>query len=223
MYTFRPATDRIRFMRELIRDRVLRCDAERAIIMTEAYKKYENVVPIIKKPLALYELCSKMTIRIEDFELIVGNKGPNFFSSPAYPEWGVTDWILEPLGKGEWILKDDGLYHNPPEEEVRQTISPEDYEALASIVDYWKDRKIGSSADAWQPDSFTELERLNVSSYVKGGMGMISLPTGHLIAGYKKVIDKGYKAIRDTAQNWIDEHYGDLMGEDIDKIGRAHV
>ncbi|MDR0861554.1 MAG: hypothetical protein LBN30_02080 [Oscillospiraceae bacterium] len=217
MYTFRPATERIKTMRELIRDRVLRCDAERAVIMTEAYKKYESVVSIIKKPLALYELCEKMTIRVEDFELIVGNKGPNFFSSPAYPEWGVTDWILEPLSKGEWFLKDDGLYHNPPDEEVRQTISPEDYEALAGIAEYWTTHKIGASADAWHPDGFDELARLNASSYVPNGMGMIALPTGHLVAGYKKIINVGYAAIRAEAQAWIDEHYGELMGADIDK------
>jgi formate C-acetyltransferase len=217
MYQFRPATERILKTRELIRDRVLRCDAERAVIITEAYKKYENVVPIIKKPLALYELCSKYTVRIEDFELIAGNKGPHFFSSPSYPEWGVTDWIIEPLSKNEWILKEDGLYHNPPEEEVRQTISPEDFKALASIQEFWKTHKIGASADAWKPDGYEEIERLNVSSYVKGGMGLLSLSAGHLIAGYKKIINTGYAAIRKRAQDWIDAHYGNLMGGDIDK------
>jgi hypothetical protein len=53
MYQFKPATQRIRKMRERIRDRVIRCDAERAVIITEASKKYENVVPIIKRPLMM--------------------------------------------------------------------------------------------------------------------------------------------------------------------------
>jgi formate C-acetyltransferase len=205
-------------MREIIRDRVVRCDAERAVILTQAYKKYENVAPIIKKPLALYDICAKGTIFIEDFELIVGGKGPNYFSSPGYPEWGVSDWILEPLSKGEWELRDDGLYHNPDTDPVRQSISPEDYAALAELQPYWDDgHKIGAGADAWKPDGFEELARLNVSSYVEGGMGLISLPAGHLIAGYKKIINSGYGAIRAQAQQWIDDHYGDLMGEDIDK------
>lgn len=38
MYQFKPATQRIRKMRERIRDRVIRCDAERAVIITEASK-----------------------------------------------------------------------------------------------------------------------------------------------------------------------------------------
>jgi pyruvate formate-lyase/glycerol dehydratase family glycyl radical enzyme len=216
MYEFSPATERIMKLRELIRDRVLRIDSERAMIWTEANKKYENVVPIIKRPLALYELCSKMTILFEDFEIIIGNKSPSFFGSPQYPEWMGQGWFLEPIKKGEWELK-DGMYYNPEGEQVRLCISQEDYEALSSIQDYWKDRRITTVADAWQPDGFDELKRLNVSSYVDGGMGMTVLSPGHLIAGYDKIIKMGYAAIRKQAQDWIDEHRGNLMGEDMEK------
>ena len=217
MYKFRPASDRIKHMRELIRDRVLRIDAERALIITDAYKKYENVVPIIKRPLALYELCSKMTVLVKDFEIIVGNKSPYYFGSPQYPEWGRYDWFLDPIRNGVWELKEDGLYHNPQEEQIRLTISPQDYEALASICDYWETRRVGATADAWQPDGFDELKRLNVSSYVDGGMGLTILSAGHLIAGYDKIINTGYAAIRKQAQDWIDAHRGNLMGEDVGK------
>ncbi len=217
MYEFKPATDRIWHLRELIRDRVLRCDAERALIMTDAYKKYENVVPIIKRPLALYELCEKMTVLVEDFELIIGNKSPYFFGSPQYPEWGDSDWFLTPIKKGEWTIKEDGLYHNPDSEELRMCISPEDYEALQSIREYWKNRTIGTVADAWQPDGFDELKRLNVSSYADGGMGLTILSAGHHVAGYDKIINTGYAAIRKQAQDWIDAHRGNLMGEDMEK------
>jgi formate C-acetyltransferase len=217
MYEFREVSNRILRLRQQVRDRVLRCDAERSNIVTAAWQKYENVIPIIKKPLVLLELCAQMTVLIGDDELIVGNKGPHLFSSPAYPEWGVTDWILEPLSKGEWELKDDGLYHNPPDEEVRQTISPEDFEDLKAVAAYWPGHRIGAVADAWKPDGYEELERLGVSSYVPGGMGLLSLPTGHLVAGYKKIVDTGYQAIRDEAQAWLDAHYGNLMGTDIDR------
>ncbi len=218
MYEFKPASDRINQLRELIRDRVLRIDSERALIWTQASKKYENVVPIIKRPLMLYELCSKMTVLFEDFEIIIGNKSPNFFGSPQYPEWMGQGWFLEPIKNGEWILKEDGLYHNPEGEQIRLCISREDFDTLASIQDYWKNRRITTIADAWQPDSFDELKRLNVSSYAEGGMGMTVLSPGHLIAGYDKIINTGYAAIRKEAQDWIDAHRGDLMGEDVEKF-----
>ena len=72
-------------------------------------------------------------------------------------------------------------------------------------------------ADAWQPDHHAELKRLNVSSYAEGGMPIVALPAGHLIAGYPKIINKGYAAIRKQAQDWLDEHYmsaGQFMIED---------
>ena len=90
MYEFCPATDRVKRIREKIRDRVLRLDSERGVLITEASKKYENVVPIIKRPLLTLELVKNMTIRIEDDEIIVGNKGPYFFSFRKYRSWETT-------------------------------------------------------------------------------------------------------------------------------------
>ena len=218
MYTFRPATKRIQYMRELIRDRVIRNDAERLQIITEVYRQNEFLPPILKRPLAFKALCERMTVLVEDFEIIVGNKGPHFFSSPQYPEWGISDWMVEPISRGEWTIREDGLYHNPETEELKHTISPEDYETLKELLPYWATHKVGTTADAWQPRHHAELKRLNVSSYVDGGgMGLISLPAGHLVAGYEKILRVGYKAIRDQAQNWLDEHYGYLMGEDVEK------
>jgi formate C-acetyltransferase len=113
MYKFKPATERIKYMRELIRNRVIRNDAERLAIVTDAYRKYDGVVPIIKRPLALKELCERMTVLVEDFEIIVGNKGPHYFSSPQYPEWGVSEWIVEPISKGEWTIRRTGFITTP--------------------------------------------------------------------------------------------------------------
>ncbi len=216
MYTFRPATDRIKLLRQLIRDRVIRTDAERALITTESYKKNEHVVPIIKRPLAAYDVCSRMTVRVEDFEIIVGNKAGAFCGSGLNPEWGGAGWIPEEVESGSWTLRDDGLYHNPDEEELKLTIAPEDVEALISIRDYWKGRTVTSTADAWQPDGYEELARLNVSSYATG-MPLMWIPVGHLTPGFEKILKVGYAAIRGQAQDWMDAHEGNLMGEDMNK------
>ncbi|MBR2831703.1 MAG: hypothetical protein IKE57_02110 [Oscillospiraceae bacterium] len=217
MYTFKPVTERVMKYRNKIRDRVLIGDMERARIITESYKKYNEMLPVIKKAKAHYDYCSQCTCFIGDDELIVGARGKSLFASPQYPEWGVSDWIIHPIRNGEWTLEEDGLWHNPPTEPAPQAIAPEDVDYLESIVDFWKDKKCGQMADAWQPDHFEELKRLNVSSYVEGGMGLASLPLGHLVAGYKKIITRGYKSIRDEAQLWLDRHYGKIMGEDVRK------
>ena len=219
MYEFRPATERIWAMRNRIRDRVIRCDSERSTIITEASKMYENIVPIIKRPLMMKEIAKKISVLIDDDEIITGSKGPYFFSSPSYPEWGaMSDWITTAVRSGEWKLKDDGLYHNDEHEEVQLSISEEDCQALEAIDEYWKNKKIGIVADAWQPEGYDELNRLGVTDYnERSGMGLISLSAGHLIAGYPKIINVGYKAIWQEAKDWLDAHRGNLMGEDVNK------
>ena len=78
MYEFRTVTDRINFMHRLIRDRVIRTDAERALITTGSSRRNEHVVPIIKRARIACDVCSQMTVRVEDYEIIVGNKGKHF-------------------------------------------------------------------------------------------------------------------------------------------------
>jgi len=213
-----PATERIWKMRERIRDRVIRCDSDRALIITEANKKYENIVPIIKRPLVFKEIAEKIQVHVDPDELIVGCKGPYFFSSPSYPEWGNQDWILNAVRDGTWTMRDDGLYHNPDTDEVKLCISEEDCAALEEIRDYWKNKKVGTVAQAWQPEGYDELVRLAVSQYgERSGMPMIGLSTGHLIAGYPKILKVGYKAIWQEATDWLAEHRGNMMGGDVNK------
>ncbi len=217
MYQFKPASERILRLRERIRDRVLQYDAERVRILTESTKKNENVIPDIRRPLFFRDLCEKMTLIVDDDEIIVGNKGPHLFSSPSYPEWSGTDWVVDAIEAGVWDLRGDGLYHNPDSEDIKYVMSPEDYEYLKSVRDYWAFRKVGTMADAWQPECFEELQRLGVSSYVEGGNSLNGLPAGHLIAGYNRIITKGYAALKAEAQAWIDAHRDNLMGEDLEK------
>jgi formate C-acetyltransferase len=216
MYTFRPATDRIRLMHQLIRDRVIQTDAERAVIATESSRKNEHVVPIIKRARIAYDVCARMTVRVEDFEIIVGNKATTFLGSSINPEWGGEGWIPTMVEKGIWTLRDDGLYHNPDGEELNLTIHPKDVEALLSIRDYWKERTISTTADAWQPDGYDELCRLNVCTNVPGAPLMM-MTAGHLTPGFQKIINVGYTAIRKQAQDWLDGHRINLMGEDVNK------
>jgi len=209
-----PVTERIAHMRELIRDRVIRNDAERAVIMTEAYKKFQHVVPVIKKPLAMYEYCARKAVRVEDFEVIVGNRGEHFLGNTYLPEWSgiYTNDITNSASPDAWRMGDDGLYHNPEEDIVKLTISPEDLERLNSVKDYWASNSLNKIADAWQPDGYDELCRLGVCKNVPGSP-LIIMQSGHLSPGYKKIINTGIGAIRAQAQSWIDENNGNLMGD----------
>ena len=216
MYQFKPATERVMKYRNLIRDRVLVGDMERAKIITEAYKKYYEMPPIIKKAMAHYDYCAQATCFVGDDELVVGSRGSSMFSSAEYPEWNLSAWIIQEVKSGRWTFEDDGYWHNPPTDAAPQKVSPEYLEYMKSILGFWKDKRCGRMADAWQPDHYAEFKRLNVSSY-GAGVGLVELPLGHLVAGYKKIINTGYKKIRDEAQMWLDRHYGNIMGDDVRK------
>ena len=78
-----------------------------------------------------------------------------------------------------------------------------------------RERPWEPTAEAWQPDGFDELCRLEASSY--GEMPVLFIPVGHLTPGFKKIINVGYGAIRKQARHWIDAHRGNLMGEDMNR------
>ena len=144
MYQFKPVSERILRLRNRIRDRVLIYDSERMRILTESTKRNENVMPAIRRPLFFRDLCEQMTTLVDDDEIIVGNKGPHLFSSVSYPEWSGTDWVIDAVDAGEWTMREDGMYHNPDTDDIRYCITPEDYEYMKSVQDYWLYRKNGT-------------------------------------------------------------------------------
>ncbi len=214
MYTFRPVSERMQHMHQLIRDRVIQSDSETAMITTRCFQENENLIPSLRRPTVLRAICEQMTVRVEDFEMIVGNSSKNFCGSGYAPDWGGIDAIPSLIANGVWTLREDGLYHNPDDDELRMSMAPEDFEALISISPYWRGRTYSDIAAAWQPSGYEELCRMQVSATVKGAP-LLMMPSGHLTPGFKKIINVGYGAIRKQAQDWLDSHVNSLMGDDV--------
>jgi pyruvate-formate lyase len=216
MYQFKQISERMQLMHHLIRDRVIQSDSERAMITTRCFQENESLIPYLLRPLVLKAICEQMTVRVEDFEMLVGNSGKNFCGCGNEPDWDGSGWIPAMIESGHWALRDDGLYHNPDDEELRLSMAPEDFENLVSVRSYWKGRTYNDIAAAWQPKGYEELCRMNVSATVTGAPLMI-LPSGHLTPGFKKIINAGYSAIRMQAQAWLDSHVNNLMGEEVNR------
>ncbi len=215
MQKFGTVSDRIVQMRELVRDRVIAIDAERALNITESYEKNLLVPPSIKRAMATYDVCSKMTCRVEDFELVVGNFGTSFLGSAVWPEEGF-EWFFQEFDGGElWARDEDGVYHRE-DMGTKLSITEGEKDRLYSIRDFWKGRTVSDHMDSWYPDAYEEWCAIGASSYFPG-RPIGDLPSGHLIAGYPKVINVGYAAIRSRAQDWVDAHKGNLMGGDVEK------
>ncbi len=216
MYQFCAVTERMRVMHERTRERLFHVDSERSRIVTKAYQKYESVIPPIRNALIFKAMCEEMTTRVEDHEMLVANNTRFFCGVRLDPRWGGGDLYVSLAESGKWTMGEDGLYHNPPTDELRLVMAPEDFEALRDMRDYWKGRTIGDMARAWQPEGYDELNRLGVRSFGEN-MPIVMMPAGHSTPGYGKILRLGYAALQREARDWLDAHRNDLMGGDVEK------
>lgn len=217
MHEWRPVTERIERIHKQVRNRVIQLDAERAEIVTKCYKENEQVVPILRRSRAIKAVCEQMTLRVEDEELMVGNKAKNFCGNPVDPEWSGGGWILGMVLSGQYTLREDGLYHNPPGEDLEIVITPKDIETLKEIDAWWKGKTITSTANAWTPDGYEEFCEMCVSANKSIRQPVAMMTAGHMTPGFQKILSMGYGAIRQQAKNWLAEHRNNLMGDDMKK------
>lgn len=78
---------RVQRLREQSVKAIPRISLERALLVTEAYKKYSGKVSIpVLRAITFKYLCENKTICINDGELIVGERGPAPQATPNYPE-----------------------------------------------------------------------------------------------------------------------------------------
>ena len=210
MYKFRPYTDRIRNYREKVRNRVLRADPTRQLLRLDALKEYDGIVPIIQAPLVTKYILERIPIRIEDDDYFVASKGKYFCASSA------MDWTLWVDIENEWEMDSEGLYRNPEGQEQRLAISREDLELLKEAG-----RRLEQTQphyrQSWLPPGAEEFMELRAVDYRPGGPNLF-VPPGHLTPGFPKIINVGYGAIRKQAQDFLDEHQGNVMGDDIKKF-----
>jgi formate C-acetyltransferase len=221
---FVPVTDRIQRFRDAVRNKNVVIDTERALIVTEAYKKYLHYPPILRKPLITKAICEQITVCVEDDELFVANIGKAGFNTATqtqgaglFPDIGMISWIYNDIENGSW--GDDGsgsgLLRYKDRQDVRLFISPEEVEKLYSIKEFWEEWRFGHSFDAWQPDGYKEFVRTELTEYWEGVLA--DRPSGHLTPGHHNIINRGYRSIHDKAQAFVDSHKGNLMGEDVAK------
>jgi formate C-acetyltransferase len=89
-------SERIDTLKSLILAALPTICTERAGYYTDIYKEFEGSPIILKRAYALEMTLRKMTIFINEGELIVGNQSSKLRAAPIFPEY-VTSWILNEL------------------------------------------------------------------------------------------------------------------------------
>src|SRR5512137_1395780 len=80
-------TPRVATLRQQSLDAIPTISAERAVLMTEAYRLHDGLLSApMRRALAFHHVMEHRTIVISEGELIVGEKGPAPKATPTYPE-----------------------------------------------------------------------------------------------------------------------------------------
>ena len=139
----RGMNDRIKRLRKESLETQPHIYMERAVLETEAYKKYEGTVSVPElRALVLKHFFTNKTISIGPDELIVGEKGDGPQSAPTFPE--LCCHTLEDM-------------HNMNDRKiVNFSVTPEDLKIQEeTIIPYWENRStrhkiLNSMTDEWK-------------------------------------------------------------------------
>lgn len=156
---------------------------ERAELITESYKETEGLPTILRRAKALEKILSKMSIRIQPDELIVGNHTPKPRSSPIFPEFSFS-WIeaeFETLAQrtGDVFL-----------------ISDECKKRLSQVFKYWQGKTTQEYAANLMPEEAKAAQTNGV--FTVGNYFFLGI--GHITVDYGMVLQKGFSGIKAAVQ-----------------------
>ena len=183
--------ERVNTYRDIVVHGDYRVDAKRALLTTEAYKKFETEPHAVKMGHVFEYIVNNMGIYINEHQLIVGGISGYLLAAPVYPEFSLQ-WVLDEMTSHPsfpTFAKRTHDYYN---------IDQKTIDDLASIGDYWKGRTVEDAINAQLSDDEkkgSELGRgvflLNLYHY--GGIG-------HFIPHYEKLLKIGFGGYRKRAE-----------------------
>lgn len=173
---FGDLTPRMNEFREQVLNKKPYICAERALLVTEAYKAHQNQPSVMKRALMLKNILEKMSIYIEDQTLIVGNQAASNRDAPIFPEY-TLEFVLNELDLFE--KRDGDVFY----------ITEKTKEDLRSIAPFWENNNLRSKGAALLPDE--------VSVFMETGFfgmeGKLNSGDAHLAVDYKHLLEVGLK------------------------------
>lgn len=159
---------------------------DRAVLVTEAYKKNPGAPQIIKCAEGMANVLRNTPIFIYDDELIVGGLGCDKKGAPVFPEFGLN-WVVDEMR--------DGLM-DYSEERTHDFFeySKESQDKLESIRDFWNGNTIEDYTNSMLTDD--ELKGSHAGKGVFFADAYIFCGAGHLGIEYERLFKLGFKGIK---------------------------
>jgi formate C-acetyltransferase len=185
-YKLKPTTIRVERMRAKYRDTKPEICTARYRLITEFYMEHPELTGITKRAKTLHHICEHIPVRIGSDEVIVGAQSAKYRAPALYPENSV-DWLKEEVESRFISTRDIDPY----------IISDEDRDYILSTVDFWMKECMSAKTDANIPDEYLPVAGNGVTMY--NARGNTPTPVGHFCTGYNTAIRKGFKAIKEEA------------------------
>ena len=220
MFEFVPMSERIKAIRAR-RDaftggKYITINSERTRLYTEYYKAHENEYPLMKRAGALLYWAQNHAYNVFDDDIFVGSPGPDQRSMSPYVEWGNA-WMRGVLDG------DDESFRLAWQNGESVYMSDADREVFREAYDYWENRTISKMAEGVMTD--------DIWAAVGNGMFSSACPTdpfyrgicsraqGHYVANFRAAINKGFGAVKQEAQQKLDEMRGRIFGD----LAQSHL
>ena len=166
-------------------------DAERAVLVTEAYRRFEHEPQLIKVAETLAHVLRNVTLHIVEDQLLVGDSAAPPKSCPIYPEFSYS-WIVQELNE----LPMRERPHN------RYDYTDATASALLGIADYWRGRTLSDAM----------LSRMSPEEMKGDFMGIMLYSTslyhvagvGHLVPDFSRLLSVGYSGLRREVRDRLD-------------------
>lgn len=186
---FIKPTKRIEKLKEEVMSAMPCIEADRAIILTKAFKENENEPMIIRKAKSLEAVLMEIPIVIRDEELIVGSLTKNPRSAQVFPEFS-NEWLVNEFDKFEKRTSDAFKITEKTKKDLKETFK------------YWQGRTVSELATSYMSEETKNAMAANVftvANYYFNGLG-------HISVDYKKVLEKGFKGIIEEVEEKLNTY-----------------
>ncbi len=163
---------------------------ERAFLWTESYKETESDPPVIRRAKALKNVLEKMTVYIDDGELIVGRTTSKKRGCMIFPE---VQW--------EWFI-DEKDQLSTRDWDTIGPISEEEKSLLVECLPYWKGK---CTFEKWNARLPEDVVKIHHKLFATGTGSMSGVHWGHETIDYETLLGKGIQGIRDDVNRRMEQ------------------
>lgn len=158
---------------------------ERLKLVTESYWKTEGLPIEIRRSESLTNILSKITIYIEEDQLLCGDWATKPSNAELLPEMNIS-WIRDYLISGQADAQGRGAVAFEP-------VSEKEHQELIKMCDYWMDHSVRDACSKYLGEDFLnyineldELDRWFFAAYAE-----MNSPKGWNSIDFSRIIDRG--------------------------------